>query len=104
MANKDVLDQNPLNLVYKESEYYSMPAFEYTHLSKAAETQEVAASLPDVKSNNVGFSDEKQETVKIEIPESIDLVAEEGSKQDSISGEFVRNSSQWNSDSGSKRH
>ena len=87
VANKDVLDKNPLNLVYKESEYYSMPAFEYSHLSKAVETLEIAASLPDVESNNVGFSDEKQETVEIEIPESIDLVAGEGSKQEFLSGE-----------------
>ncbi|MCP4269829.1 MAG: hypothetical protein GY777_30365, partial [Candidatus Brocadiaceae bacterium] len=86
VANKDVPDKNQLNLVYKDSESFSMPAFEYSHLSKEAETDEVVASLPDVESNNVGFYDEKQETLEIEEPGSIDLVAEEGLKNEFLPG------------------
>ncbi len=86
VANKDVPDKKQLNLVYKDSEYFSMPAFEYSHLSKAAETEEVVASLPDVESNNVRFSNKEQETLEIEESGSIDLVAEEGLKQEPLSG------------------
>ncbi|MCP4270052.1 MAG: hypothetical protein GY777_31505, partial [Candidatus Brocadiaceae bacterium] len=86
VVNKEVSDKNQLNLVYKESEYFSMPAFEYSHLSKAAETEEVVESLPDVKSNNEGFPEEKQETLEIEETGSTDLVADEGLKQEPLSG------------------
>ncbi|MCP4268460.1 MAG: hypothetical protein GY777_23265, partial [Candidatus Brocadiaceae bacterium] len=86
VANKDVPDKNQLNLVYKDSESYSMPLFEYSHLTKPDETEQNVASLPDVESNNEGFSNREQETLEIEEPESVDLVAEEGLKNESLSG------------------
>ncbi|MCP4265876.1 MAG: hypothetical protein GY777_09925, partial [Candidatus Brocadiaceae bacterium] len=66
IAKNDVPDKNPLNLVYKEPESFAMPAFEYSHLSKAAETEEVVASLPDVKSNIVE-DEEIEENIDDEI-------------------------------------
>ena len=86
VAHADKLDEASLNLVYKEPEYFSMPAFEDAPLSNAVEMQEVAEMFPGIKSNGVAFSEEKKKTVKAEIPKSVDLVAEEGIKQKALSG------------------
>ncbi len=86
VANADMLDKTSLNLVYKEPEYFSIPAFDDEPLSGAVEMKDVADMLPDVKSNNVAFSEEKQEAINTEIPESLDLEANEGIKQKPLSG------------------
>ncbi len=63
-----------------------MPISEYSHMDKAVEPQMVVASISDVESNNVSASSKESEIVKIELLESIDLVARDGLKQEHLSG------------------
>ena len=86
VAHADMLDETSLNPVYKEPEYFSMPAFNDSHLSEAVEMQEVAEMFPDIKSSGVPFSEEKMKTIKADIPKSVDLLTEEGIKQKALSG------------------
>jgi hypothetical protein len=86
VEHADVLDKTSLNLVYKEPEYFSMPVFDDAQLSEAVEMQEVAEMFPDIESIDIDTSKERQETVKAEIPKSVDLVTEEGIKQKALSG------------------
>ncbi len=86
VAHADTLDETSLNLVYKEPEFFSMPAFDDVQLSETVEMKMVAEMFPDIKSKDVAFSEERYETVRSEIPKSVDLVTEEGIKQKSLSG------------------
>ncbi|KHE93174.1 MAG: hypothetical protein K8F52_08305 [Candidatus Scalindua rubra] len=86
IAHADIHDKTSLNLLYKEPEYFSMPAFVDAQLPKAIEMQEVAEMYPDNKFKDVAFSEDKREAVITEMPKSVDLVTEEEIKQKSLSG------------------
>ncbi len=76
IAHENILEEDSRYLVYKESGYFSKPSFKNSHLPEAVEVLEVAAFLPDIKSNDVAFSIEKQIAIKTEIPKLIDSVTE----------------------------
>jgi len=85
VAHAEVLDETSLNPVYKGPESFSMPSLGDVPLSEAVEMKDVAGLLPDTKSNNTGFSNEGINDVRAEMPESVDLVAEEVIKQKATS-------------------
>jgi hypothetical protein len=65
VVHADMLDEPSLNLVYKEPEYFSMPAFADSQLSEAVKMREA---------------------LEIEVPKSVDLLAEEVVMQKALSG------------------
>ena len=65
VVHADMLDEPSLNLVYKEPEHFSMPAFADSQLSEAVKMREA---------------------LEIEAPKSVDLLAEEVVMQKALSG------------------
>jgi hypothetical protein len=86
VAHADMLDETSFNHMYKEPEYFFMPVQDDSPLSEAAEKQEVADILPDIKFKDVDFSEEELKVVKADIPKSVDWVAEGRLKQKALSG------------------
>ncbi len=86
VAHADMLDETSLNLMYKEPELFFMPALVNVQLSGLAEKQEVAEIFPDIKFNDVDFSEEEQKVVKVDIPNPVDLAVEGRLKQKASSG------------------
>ena len=86
VAHADIRDETSFNHMYKEPEYFFMPVQDDSPLSEAAEKQEVADILPDIKFKDVDFSEEELKVVKADIPKSVDWVAEGRLRQKALSG------------------
>ena len=89
VAHADVRDETSLNFMYKEPEYSFMPVLDDAHLSEAAEKQEVADILPDIKFKDIDFPEEELKVAKADIPKSVDWMAVGRLKQKAISGKPI---------------
>ncbi len=86
----EISDEMPISLMSMGSEHFFMPVINAAKLSEEVEIQDVAETFPYIEFFGVGSSEEGQKIVKAEIPESVDLAAEEESKQKALSGEQIK--------------
>jgi hypothetical protein len=88
----EILDEMPINFGFMSMghEHLSMPVISGAKLSEEVEIQDVAETFPYIEFIGVGSSEEEQKIVKAEIPEFVDLAAEEESKQKALSEKPIK--------------
>ncbi len=88
----EILDEMPINFGFMSMghEHLSMPVISGAKLSEEVEIEDVAETFPYIEFIGVGSSEEEQKIVKVEIPEFVDLAAEEESKQKALSEKPIK--------------